>query len=132
MAEEHVFTGVWITDDAFAALSPLRVFHRENAPMLSAHDASKQNAHILFRDTFTVTDRSAVTVCISADDYFKLYINGKFVMQGAVLSLFISLQRGGHFGVRARRRQYVGGAHLLPRSCESRMGERRSPPRFAV
>ncbi|MCI8459390.1 MAG: family 78 glycoside hydrolase catalytic domain [Clostridia bacterium] len=82
MAEEHVFTGVWITDDAFAALSPLRVFHRENAPMLSAHDASKQNAHILFRDTFTVTDRSAVTVCISADDYFKLYINGKFVMQG--------------------------------------------------
>lgn len=82
----HEFCGTWITDEEFFCLEPRNVFHRQldRQPM----DCSEhRNRHILFRKTF-VSDESIERACmyISADDYYKLYINGRFVAQGPAAS----------------------------------------------
>lgn len=42
-----------------------------------------RNVHVLFRKTFSLnSDINSAKIYISADDYYKLYINGKFVNQG--------------------------------------------------
>ncbi|MBQ8407669.1 MAG: family 78 glycoside hydrolase catalytic domain [Clostridia bacterium] len=78
----HHFSGKWITDEAFAALEPVNVFHRQLEKITVPEDKN-QNSHILFRRKFDLK-RSAekATVYITADDYYKLYINGNFVAQG--------------------------------------------------
>ena len=79
---EHHFMGKWISDSTFASLEARNVFHRQLEPL--ALDCSEhRNRHILFRKTFSVTsDFSDAKIFISADDYYKLYINGRFVAQG--------------------------------------------------
>lgn len=80
----HSFVGSWITDAEMAAKEPRRVtcraLDRKNLPPI---DESIQNRHILFRRAFdlTVPPKSAA-VFVSADDYYKLYVNGRFVGQG--------------------------------------------------
>ncbi|MBR6794256.1 MAG: family 78 glycoside hydrolase catalytic domain [Clostridia bacterium] len=78
----HRFTGKWITDDEFYALKPRNVFHRQ----LDKRDLpcdEHRNRHILFRKRFYCDGGSKnAKVYISADDYYKLYINGQFVAQG--------------------------------------------------
>ena len=77
----HSFSGRWITAAEFAPLTPIYVFHRQfdkkeikgNAP---------ENSHILFRKKFYCKGDKSARIFISADDYYKLYINGKFVCQG--------------------------------------------------
>lgn len=78
----HTFTGKWITDSEFCDLAPRNVFFRQ----LERHklDCSEhRNCHILFRRTFEldVLPQKALAF-VTADDYFKLYINGVFVSQG--------------------------------------------------
>jgi len=79
---EHVFTGKWISDDTFAQLPPRNVFHRQLSPLpLDCND--HRNRHILFRKRFTLTeDPQDARIFLSADDYYKLYVNGTFVAQG--------------------------------------------------
>ena len=79
---DHTFLGKWITTDEFYELEPRNVFHRELDKVELPCD-DHRNRHILFRKSFYCDheDRNAV-VYISADDYYKLYINGKFVGQG--------------------------------------------------
>ena len=77
----HTFKGKWITDGEFADLKPRNVFFRQ----LENHKLSEEhlNCHILFRKKFVLDKVSGVyTAFVSADDYYKLYINGKFVTQG--------------------------------------------------
>ncbi len=79
---EHIFRGTWITDAEFAALEPRNVFHRQ-LEKVSLPCNEHRNRHILFRRTFELSAvPSAATVYITADDYYKLYINGTFVTQG--------------------------------------------------
>ena len=79
---EHCFVGKWITDDEFFALEPRNVFHRALDKVLLPCDEHR-NRHILFRKAFSCdTISGKATVYISADDYYKLYINGQFVAQG--------------------------------------------------
>lgn len=75
------FTGKWITDREFYNLEPRNVFHRQ----LDRIEFSEEhtNSHILFRRKFTLDSRPEKAVMyITADDYYKLYINGRFVTQG--------------------------------------------------
>ena len=74
---------VCITDSRFANTVPLPVFHRENEPFDNRHPAEYENRHILFRRAFSL-DRlpGEAVLSISADDYYKLYVNGTFVTQG--------------------------------------------------
>ncbi len=80
---ETVFTGRWITDRQFAPLEKINVFHRqldwsnppEPAPELN-------NSHILFRRRFRLDRPEGCLLRISADDYYKLYVNGVFAGSG--------------------------------------------------
>ena len=74
----------WICDPEFAALRPLAVLHKETEPRKTpAHPEHLRNRHMLARRTFTL-DRppERAVLAITADDYYKLYINGRFVGQG--------------------------------------------------
>ena len=78
----HTFEGAWITDEEFSKLIPRNVFHRQLDKIDLPCDEHR-NRHILFRKKFCcdILSENAL-VYISADDYFKLYINGQFVAQG--------------------------------------------------
>lgn len=78
----HNFKGSWITDDEFAFLKPRNVFHRQLEPVDLPCDEHR-NRHILFRKKFSLeTVPQNAEIFISADDYYKLYINGRFAAQG--------------------------------------------------
>ncbi len=78
----HIFTGKWITDQEFYQLKPRNVFHKQLEPM-DLPCEEHRNRHILFRKRFTWDGGGKdARIYISADDYYKLYINGEFVAQG--------------------------------------------------
>ncbi|MBQ7387198.1 MAG: family 78 glycoside hydrolase catalytic domain [Clostridia bacterium] len=78
----HSFIGKWISDGEFCALEPRDVFHRHLEPKELPCDEHR-NRHILFRRKFSINRKATkAQVYISADDYYKLYINGSFVAQG--------------------------------------------------
>ena len=78
---KHDFVGRWITDDEFYQLKPRCVFHKQLEPVQLPCDEHR-NRHILFRRKFACGNFDSAYICISADDYYKLYINGVFVAQG--------------------------------------------------
>lgn len=75
------FQGVWITSEEFAGLKPVNVFHRQ-LEKVELNSVGPQNAHILFRSSFQAETGKQAIIYISADDYYKLYLNGRFVCQG--------------------------------------------------
>ena len=78
----HDFSGKWITDEEFCNLAPRNVFFRQ-LERQKLDCSEHRNAHILFRRDFTLDSLpEKALIFITADDYFKLYINGKFVSQG--------------------------------------------------
>lgn len=82
MRKDHEFKGKWITDDEFFELKPRNVFHKQ-LETLDLPCEEHRNRHILFRKKFECgADVSDAKIYISADDYYKLYINGEFVAQG--------------------------------------------------
>ena len=72
----------WITDARFCDLEPLNVFHRQLEVVELDHPKELTDQHILFRKKFTLEKFSKCSINITADDYYKLYINGRFVSQG--------------------------------------------------
>lgn len=80
--ENHVFTGKWITTAEFADLVPRNVYFRQlTREQLSCQE--HRNRHILFRKHFYLEQKpECARLYISADDYYKLYVNGSFVAQG--------------------------------------------------
>ena len=68
----HVFSGRWITNKEFASI------------LAGEPDAEKKlaSSHILFRTRFRWDKTVRVRLYFSADDYCKVYINGKFAAQG--------------------------------------------------
>lgn len=77
------FKGKWICREEFSHLPPINVFHREaNKDENYSHRDDLKNLHTLFKKEFDFKGAKRVIVRLTADDYFKLYINGKFVGQG--------------------------------------------------
>ena len=80
--QNHAFKGSWITNEEFYELPPRNVFFRQlgkERPDCSEH----RDRHILFRKRFFCEKTAEkATLFLSADDYYKLYINGVFVAQG--------------------------------------------------
>lgn len=67
----------------FTEREPRDVFHKEHAEKAAEKDEEKYcDRHILFRKKLTLAGFSKAILKITADDCFKLYINGKFVSQG--------------------------------------------------
>ena len=78
----HKFVGKWITDEEFYKLPVRNVFFRQ-LERVKLDCSEHRNRHILFRRKFTLPKKpSEAKIYISADDYYKLYINGRFVGQG--------------------------------------------------
>ena len=75
---EHKFEGKWITMPAFADVKPVNVFHRMDESG-NKENVTPPNSHMLFRTRFTAEGEKPVKMFVTADDYYKLYINGKFV-----------------------------------------------------
>lgn len=76
--------GKFISHELFADLKPINVFHTEY-PQVTVPNATEKYAdkHVLFRKKFNAGgDLAKAVLKITADDYFKLYINGEFVTQG--------------------------------------------------
>ena len=72
----------FITHPEFEELTPINTYHKEYPKIAHNHPAEYLNKHILFRKKFILPDNNKATVKITADDYYKLYINGKFVAAG--------------------------------------------------
>lgn len=67
----------------FCNLVPVNVFHKEQSgEKLKNSPENLLNRHILFRKNFTLGVGGKAVLRITADDYYKLYINGRFVTQG--------------------------------------------------
>lgn len=73
---------VWITDKRFEALSPINLFTKEHFKPQKNYDKDLLNSHVLFRKKFEAMGNQKYIIHISADDYYRLYINGKFVCSG--------------------------------------------------
>jgi alpha-L-rhamnosidase len=79
-----IWTAKWIMDKKFYGLTPINVFHKEmEKPTLPEHKPDLKNYHMLVRKKFNIKEMgSNAYLDITADDYYKVYINGEFVGQG--------------------------------------------------
>ena len=77
----------WVTIKEFENAVPSDMLHKEQdseaAGKLEAKKSGQKNVHVLFRTSFVNRNLSGnVRMLITADDYYKLYINGRFAAQG--------------------------------------------------
>lgn len=82
MNNNPAFNGKWITTEEFSELSPRNVFHKQLDDLFLPCDEHR-NRHILYRAEFFLDELpQEAFIRITADDYYKLYINGQPVGQG--------------------------------------------------
>lgn len=73
----------WITSDLFANQQVQNIFFKEEQSEKTVCPDELKNIHTVFRKVFTLKEVSEnIKIRISADDYYKLKINGKSVGQG--------------------------------------------------
>jgi len=74
----------WICDPRFAELEPINVFKKElDPPDPALQAAHPKNQHMYVRRSFHLDSAAREGLLdITADDYYKLYINGHYVGQG--------------------------------------------------
>jgi len=84
------WTGRWIADERFAERPKPDLFHKELAEgtaHVHPHEESLTNVHMLVRKAFTLARvEGEAWLDITADDYYKLYVNGALVGQGPAQS----------------------------------------------
>jgi len=72
---------MWITTREFENLKPIYVFHKQ-LDKKEIEPSTYCNIHTHFVKDFDAKRDKSYTIAISADDYYKLYVNGNFVCQG--------------------------------------------------
>ena len=77
---ERKFTGKTISDERFYLLNG--IVPEQPEPSGGKYDEKLADSHILFRAKFSYNGKGKVVLYYSADDYAKVYINGKRVSQG--------------------------------------------------
>lgn len=130
-ATDNPFDGVsWIRNPVFKDVPIINFLHREQVKPPGL--AGPQNVHTLFRRTLELKDTPAsAVVYLSGDDYYKLYVNGGFVVQGPepgypqahpyyVLNLAGYLRKGTN--VLASHSYYQGLRNRVWNSADNRSG----------
>ena len=83
---DKIWQAQWIMDPEFYGRPPLNVFHKEmENPQPPKHRDDLKNRHMLVRKEFyldSLDEQAPALLDITADDYYKLYINGHFAAQG--------------------------------------------------
>ena len=74
----------WITDKRFLCHKPIDYLHKESAVIEHPeHEEALLNHHMFFRKKIDIEKPDEnIVINITADDYYKLYINGIYVTQG--------------------------------------------------
>ncbi len=81
--ENELFCGAkWICPKEFENIEPINIFHREHDGIVIPQLDSMMNVHYTVRKCFQVNKRGKYILRITGDDYYKAYINGRFVGQG--------------------------------------------------
>ena len=78
---EIKFDPTWYTIPEFAHIVPVNFYHKEQESGPAAHPGRK-NLHVLSRGEIGINQTQGVILRITADDYYKVYINGVFAGQG--------------------------------------------------
>lgn len=87
---------MFISHPDFYNLEPINVFHTEfdengreifmrgdpNDPLYLLHPDHLRNRHIIYRKIFKLSKFGKAVLRISADDHYKLYLNGKYITEG--------------------------------------------------
>ena len=87
---------MFISHPDFYDLEPINVYHVEldkdgkdvfnredpSDPITAAHPHHLRNKHVIYRKNVTLSAYRSAILRISADDYYKLYINGRYVAEG--------------------------------------------------
>lgn len=71
----------WICPKEYVDLKPVDNYFRESEAKNKIKPEIK-NLHTLYRKTFNLDSISVTNISITADDYYMLFVNGKFVTQG--------------------------------------------------
>ncbi|MGI5898591.1 MAG: family 78 glycoside hydrolase catalytic domain [Christensenellales bacterium] len=72
----------WYTIHEFANVRPVNLYHKEGLQG-PKEPTGKRNLHVLARSELNYSkDQGAVRLRITADDYYKLYVNGALAAQG--------------------------------------------------
>lgn len=81
---EKRWTARWIMDRAFVGLPPIDLYRKElESGPRSVHKTGLTNRHMFARKEFTLHEKPQKAVLdITGDDYYKVYVNGRFVGQG--------------------------------------------------
>lgn len=75
------FKPIWYTIPEFTQIKPVCVYHKENESW--KEELPKiENLHVLARVNLNIAEKKSMKIRITADDYYKLYINGVYVGQG--------------------------------------------------
>ena len=74
---------MWICDPVFANLKPIETLHKQMDKTAKVEpDPALKNRHMLVRCAFEADEGEKLTLSISADDYYKLYLNGRLIGVG--------------------------------------------------
>ena len=68
----------WIPSREFENLPPINVFHKEHDGQVPP-PSPYQNCHILFRREVEIPASDSLVLHITADDFYKLWIDGEYV-----------------------------------------------------
>jgi len=74
----------FISHPDFANLDPINIYHKQfpKKTVEDAHPEEYKNRHVVYRRHVTLKKDDAHILKITADDHYKLYINGRFVTEG--------------------------------------------------
>ena len=87
---------MFISHPDYYNLEPINVYHTEldkdgndvykrddpNDPITASHPTGLRNKHVIYRKKVILSRYRSAVLRISADDYYKLYINGRYVAEG--------------------------------------------------
>lgn len=86
---DKIWKNHWVCAPEFADLKPLQTLHGQydTSFVRETHNEVLKNVHTLYRKEIVFSESpQKVYLDITGDDYYKLFINGKFVTQGPAQS----------------------------------------------